>query len=156
MHTVGKKRKVNEDKARAALPIENISSFDSKLYATKLATSVITPLGLNNDSRFYRNGLLKKDEIVDDNYSSTISSNSIQNINTVVSFDDDKSSAIEVLRKKIIMELIDINSQTSPEKQKLFSNLVAKTDGTRVVLEMAYEMGTSVKDTKTMLMNNCT
>ena len=97
----------------------------------------------------------KKEEITDDNYSSIISSNSIQNMNTVVSSDDDKTMAIETLHKKVILQLIDITTKTSPEKQKLFTNLVAKTDRTRVILEMAHEMGTSVTDTKTMLMNNC-
>jgi len=53
------------------------------------------------------------------------------------------------------MQLIDISSPTSPEKQKLFENLVQQKDNTRVILEMAIEMGSSVDDTKKMLMNNC-
>lgn len=46
-----KKRKVNTNKTTADLPIEHISSFDDNLHATKLASTVVTPLGTNNDSR---------------------------------------------------------------------------------------------------------
>ena len=53
------------------------------------------------------------------------------------------------------MKLIDISSPTTPQKQKLFDNLVQKKDNTRVILEMALEMGSLVEDMKPMLMNNC-
>ena len=150
-----KKRKINEAKESAALPIDNVSSFDGNIHAAKLSSAVVTPMGTSNDSRWFRNDLLKKEMIVYDNNTSTISSNSSDNINSVVSFDDDKSIAIKNLRKKVIMQLIDVTQQPSPEKSKLFSNLVKKTDGTNLILEMAHEMGSSVTDTKTMLMNNC-
>ena len=112
-------------------------------------------MGTNNDYRWFRNDLEKKEMIVYDNNTSIISSNSIDNINSVVSFDDEKTLAIDNLRKKVIMQLIDVTLQPSPEKTTLFSNLVKKTDGINLILEMAHEMGSSVTDTKTMLMNNC-
>lgn len=52
------------------------------------------------------------------------------------------------------MKLINISSPTSPDKQKLFENLVQQKDNTRVILEMVIEIGSSVDDTKTMLMCN--
>ena len=74
---------------------------------------------------------------------------------TVVSFDEDQTVIIDALRKKVTIKLIDISSPNTPQKQQVFDSLVQKKDNTRVILEMALEMGSSVEDTKTMLMNNC-
>ena len=83
----------------AALPIDNIASFDNNLHVARLTKIVVIPLGDNTNSQWFRNDLLKKDDIDDDNYSSTISSKSTSNLKTVVSFDKDQTVAIDALRK---------------------------------------------------------
>ena len=108
----------------AALPIDNIASFDNNLHAARLTKTVVTPLGGNNNSPCSRNNLLKKDNIANNDYSSTLSSKSTTNLKTVISFDEDQTVPIDALRKKVIMKLIDISPHTTPQKQKVFDSLV--------------------------------
>ena len=58
---------MDEHVAMAALPIDNIASFDNNLHTTRLTSTFVTPLGDNNKSQWFRNDLLKKDSITDDN-----------------------------------------------------------------------------------------
>jgi len=92
---------------------------------------------LHNTS--FRNRLADNDDIADDNFASTISTNSGTNLKPIMSLEADKNAAIDALRKKVIRKLIDISSPTSPDEQKLFENSVQQKDYTRVILETAIE-----------------
>ena len=114
------------------------------------------PIGTNDNSRYYRNRLYEnKDVDTLDNIVSTTSTSSLGNQNSVISSETVKTAAIDALRKKVIKRLIDISSPTNHKKQKLFQQLVKNEDNTRIIIEMSVEMGSSVDDTKMMLMNNC-
>ena len=88
-----KRRKVDGNVAMAALPLENLPRFDYEPHRIKNNSTVITPIapiGENTNSRWYRNRLADNDDF-------TISTKSENNIKSVVSFDDDKNSAIDAL-----------------------------------------------------------
>ena len=51
--------------------------------------------------------------------------------------------------------LIDVSSPPDNNKKALLHLLVNNEEITREIIEMAVEMGSSVEDTKRMLMNNC-
>lgn len=76
------------------------SYFDGNFHSTKLSSTVVTLLGTNNDSRSYRNGPLKRKRLQMIFFSSTISSYYIQNMNYVVSFDDEKRQQWMIYVKK--------------------------------------------------------
>lgn len=96
-----------------------------------------------------------KDADTLDNIFSTTLTSSLGNQNSVISSETVKTAAIDALRKKVIKRLIDISSPTNQKKQNLFQQLVKNEDNTRIIIEMSVEMGSSVDDTKMMLMNDC-
>ena len=149
-----KMRKIDGNVTRNVLSLDNIPTFDYGCHLIQLNQIVVTPLEKNNNKRWYRNRLSEIDDLVDDNFASTISSKSSNDLKSVKSCDEDENVTIDSLHNKVIMKLINISSPASKNKQKLFENVVEHTDNTRVILEMAIKMGSLGKDTKTMLMNN--
>ena len=99
--------------------------------------------------------MVRQDEVEDDDYPSTILSKETSIVKLKNSSDNSKDKAVDAPRNKIIRQLIDMSTPTNSSKQKLFDNLVSRKDNTKVILEMAIDMGSSVDDTKTMLMNHC-
>ena len=116
--------------------------------------NIITPCGKNNNSRKYRNQLhhgLNDSQC--DNELSTITESS--NLKSVISNEDDRQQVVNALRKKVMKRLIDVASPTDDNKKALLHLLVTNDAMTKEIVEMAVEMGSSVEDTKRMLMNNC-
>ena len=150
-----KRRKVNRDRAMAALPIITQDSFDESEHALTITSNAATPVGTNNNSRWFRNGLEHQTKIEDATNASTITSSSVACLKSVISCDTERKSAVDSLRKKLIKRLIGVSSPTSEMKQNLFWKLIANEGNTRTVIEMAIEMESSIDDTKLMLMNNC-
>ena len=150
-----KRRKVNRDRAMAALPIITQDSFDESEHALTITSNAATPVGTNNNSRWFRNGLEHQTKIEDATNASTITSSSVACLKSVISCDTERKSAVDLLRKKLMKRLIDVSSPTSEMKQNLFRKLIANEANTRTVIEMAIEMESSIDDTKMMLMNNC-
>ena len=144
----------------AALPISNSNEFDERQHAMTIsssqATNIVSPIGCNTNNRWFRGNLHENNENDDDVNLSMITAPSMSsNLKSVISNDNERSDAVDCLRKKVIKRLIDVTSPTSESKQKMFKKLAQNQDDTRVVIEMAIEMEASVGDTTKMLMNNC-
>ena len=140
-----KTRQPNIYESMAALP----ASSEMRAIA-----KIITPSGKNNNSRKYRNRLhhgLNGEQC--DNEISTITESS--NLKSVISNEDERKHVVNTLRKKVMKRLIDVASPTDDNKKALLHLLVTNDAMTKEIVEMAVEMGSSVEDTKRMLMNNC-
>ena len=119
-------------------------------------SNVVSPIINNNDSRWYRNNLQYKSYAEEDNNLSIVTSSSnVSNLKSVISNDNERSNAVDALRKRVIKRLIDVTSPSTESKQNMFRKLARDEEDTRVIVEMAIEMEASVDDTTKMLMNNC-
>ena len=117
-----------------------------------------SPIGKNDNSRWNRNRLYQtKSEDTQDNHNlvSTVLASSACNTDSVLTIEAIKDSPADSLRKKVIQRLIGVNSPKNENKKKLFNMLVKNEDNTKVIIDMALDMGSSVEDTKKMLINNC-
>ena len=59
------------------------------------------------------------------------------------------------LKKKAMQCLVGVASPPNEKKKKCFIKLVQNDDCAVTILDMAIEIGSSVENTKDMLMNNC-
>jgi len=59
------------------------------------------------------------------------------------------------LESKVMRQLIDVISPTSPQKQQAFQKMVNKDTTVSAVLKVAVQMNATVDDTKNMVLNNC-
>ena len=135
--------------------IENMS-FDARKHANTLSSSiVVSPIGENNNSRWYRNKLYENDICEDITTPTTITTLSSANPKSVITCDIERESACESLRKMVIKRLIDVTSPTSEVKKNLFHKLITNDEHIKTIVEMSVEMESNVEDTKKMLMNNC-
>ena len=152
-----KKRKINKEKRLAAYPNSESKDFDLNRHAMVVKNSdVVSPIINNNDSRWYRNNLQYKSYAEEDNNLSIVTSSSnVSNLKSVISNDNERSNAVDALRKRVIKRLIDVTSPSTESKQNMFRKLARDEEDTRVIVEMAIEMEASVDDTTKMLMNNC-
>ena len=113
------------------------------------------PIGDNTNFRWYNNDLVNTDNNNAAIVPSNISISSTANFKSVISNVNERESAVDTLRKKVIKRLIDVTSFTSDMKQKLFRKLIDNKNDTRTIIEMSVEMESSIEDTKRMLFNNC-
>ena len=152
-----KKRKINNEKRLAAYPNPRSKDFDLNRHAMVVKNSnVVSPIINNNDNRWYRNKLEYKSYAEEDNNLSIVTSGSnVSNLKSVISNDNERSNAVDALRKRVIRRLIDVTSPSTESKQNMFRKLARDEEDTRVILEMAIEMEACVDDTTKMLMNNC-
>ena len=95
------------------LMVANSPTFDHDHHSIILNSTVVTPLEKTRNSRWYCNRLSKLNDLTNDNFESIIPLKSSNNLKYVVSCDDNKNAAVDSLRKKLIMKLIDISSPTS-------------------------------------------
>ena len=122
-----KRRKINENKEMAALPISNSNEFDERQHAMTIsssqATNIVSPIGSNTNNRWFRGGLHENNENDDDVNLSMITAPSMSsNLKSVISNDNERSDAVDCLRKKVIKRLIDVTSPTSESKQNMLKN----------------------------------
>ena len=59
------------------------------------------------------------------------------------------------LKKKVVQCLFDAASPPSVKKKKSFIKLVHNNNCAVIIIDMAIKMGSSVKNTKEILMNDC-
>jgi len=141
------RRKANIDKITAAQPLDNRHYFRTIKSSDSIKKEIESPIGKNNNSRWNRNRLYEvKSEDPD---------NAVVSASSVLTIEANKENQAESLRKKVIKRLIDVNSPKNENKKLLFKMLVKNEENTKMVIEMAIDMGSSVEDTKIMLFNNC-
>ena len=151
------RRRENIDKLTAAQPLDNRHYFRT-IQSSNPKKEIESPIGKNDNSRWNRGRLFEnKSKDTQDNHNlvSTVSASSACNTDSVLTIEASKDSPAESLRKKVIQRLIDVNSPKNANKKKLFNMLVKNEDNTKVIIDMALDMGSSVEDTKKMLINNC-
>ena len=67
----------------------------------------------------------------------------------MVSCNEDQKALVDALRKKGTKRLIDICSPMHKHKKKLFQELVANKDNTRVIIKISIEIDSSINYTHT-------
>ena len=101
-----KRRRIDKSKATAALPLIEKQEFDHSQHAMTVGSSnLVSPIGENNNERWFRGNLYQNNEIVDYNNVSTISSTSSANLKSVISSDTERKQAVESLQKKVIQKI---------------------------------------------------
>ena len=151
-----KRRKVNANIENASLPMIESMSFDPRKHANTLSLSnSVSPIGENNNIRWYRNNLYENNISADTMTPTTITTLSSANPNSVITCDIERENACEALRKKVIKRLIDVTSPTSEVKQNLFQKRITNDEHIKTIVEMSVEIESNAEDTKKMLMNNC-
>ena len=106
--------------------------------------SVVTPaspLGSNDNSRWYRNNL---------------------SANPIVDIDQDASTSptatsfkVTNLKKAVMKRLLSVNSPPSKTKRLCFRKLNDNDPAANTVIDLAVEMESSIQETTVMVMNNC-
>ena len=142
------RRKENIDKLTAAQPLDNCHYFRAIKSTQEDKKEIESPIGKNDNHRWNRNRLYESNKC-DDTENAVVSATSVLTIEAI------KDSRAESLRKKVIKRLIDVNSPKNESKKMLFKMLVKNEENTRMIIDMAIDMGSSVEDTKKMLINNC-
>jgi len=104
----------------AALPLKNGDYFTETSNLKRKSSTIVSPIGTNDNSHWYRNRMYENSEEALDNLVSTISLSSAASQDSVISGEAQKTSAIDALRKKVIKRLINISSPTSKHKHNLF------------------------------------
>ena len=122
------KRFVSPNKANSHLPKDDAEC------------SIVTPIstmGLNNNSRWYRNDL------------------SNLPINPPIASPNATQQKSANLKKAVMKRLLHVSSPTTNKKRKCLTKLIENDVGAATVVDLAVEMGSSIKETKQMIMNNC-
>ena len=142
------RRLENQAKLTAAQPLDH-TNFMRQLKSTHDLEPIInSPIGKNDNLRWNNNRLYEATEAKNDN--AIVSTSSVLTIEGVA-----QEQPAESLRKKVIQQLINVQSPKNECKKRLFQMLVKNEDNIKMIIDMAIEMGSSVEDTVTMLMNNC-
>lgn len=98
------------------------ATFDYGRHAVSIEINYVSPIGINTNSRWYRNWLCANDKFVNGTPGSTISNSLIANMKSIVSKYDGHEAAINAW--KIIKMLIDILSPMNEHRHTLFQQLI--------------------------------
>ena len=122
----------------------------SKLHLDSEVTDAIIvtptkPLDNNDNSRWYRNGLIN-----------TTAINNL--VNDGVKTDSCEVKIIETkgdkLKKSVIKCLLDVTSPPNKSKKVCFKKMVSQDDTTKTIINMAVEMESLAEEIKNMLLNH--
>ena len=114
--------------------------LNSHLSKNEDECSIVTPVSTispNKNSRWYRNEL------------------SIVPVNPPIATPDAKAQKSANLKKAVMKRLLQVSSPTTTNKRKCLNKLIANDFGANTVIDLAVEMGSSIEETKQMIMNNC-
>ena len=102
--------------------------------------SIVTPVTTMNatkNSRWYGNEL------------------SIVPVNPSIVTTDTTDGKSDNLKKAVMKRLLHVSSPTTANKRKCLQKLISNDFGANTVIDLAVEMGSSIEETKQMIMNNC-
>ena len=127
------KRYISPVKRNLHLPLDDtVSTFTPS-----------SPIGTNDNNRWYRNDLSKTlIEINNDN-------------GTTTPIKDKDDMKVQKTHKSVMKQLLGVNSPPSPKKYHCFKNMNVNDNAAHTIIELSIEMGSTIEDVKNMILNNC-